>query len=209
MSTRSAKQRHYHESTINDEYDVDHLLERLTSQELDEFNRWVDPDDAYLPASERGKAQTDKKASPNDKFDREHLLRFLEQKALQEKDWDEAVPFRKETRGRVYQAKEIVAQQQQHQRREDDDIEVELDDDLEEAVGSATERELVDLAAFMGMHGLLNQVQFSGAQTASGRAQLDRVGASTLTSVAKAEALKFVPPEPDNQVDVDGSIQQV
>jgi len=50
-----------------------------------------------VPPSDRCRYKTDK--APTGPFDRKHLLDYLEQKAKEDKDWDEAKPYKKEIRG--------------------------------------------------------------------------------------------------------------
>lgn len=204
------------------ELDAEQLLEKLTPEELEELNRWVDPDNSLLPPSERSAYKTDKQ--PTGKFNREALLQYLEDEAKNEKDWDEPVPFSKVTRGKQYQPKLVKQPQplsgmQSHKRSHrggggrfetnGGDVEIELDEELEEALKDASEKDLVDLAAFMGMHGVLNQVQYHNAHSQKGREDLERIGGTSFGSVVKAEPLKFVPPEPENDTDVEKSIRQV
>jgi len=53
--------------------------------------------DSMVPPSDRCRYKTDKQ--PTGPFDRKHLLDFLEQKAKEDKDWEEAKPYKKEIRG--------------------------------------------------------------------------------------------------------------
>jgi len=55
--------------------------------------------DSMVPPSDRCRYKTDK--TPTGPFDRKHLLDYLEQKAKDDKDWEEAKPYKKETRGIV------------------------------------------------------------------------------------------------------------
>jgi len=50
-----------------------------------------------VPPSDRCRYKTDKQ--PTGPFDRKHLLDYLEQKAKEDKDWEEAKPYKKEIRG--------------------------------------------------------------------------------------------------------------
>jgi len=51
-----------------------------------------------VPPSDRCRYKTDK--VPTGPFNRKKLLDYLEQKAMEDKDWDEAKPYTKETRGK-------------------------------------------------------------------------------------------------------------
>ncbi len=53
--------------------------------------------DSDIPPSERCRYKTDKK--PTGPFNRQQLLDFLETKAKDEKDWEDAKPYIKEIRG--------------------------------------------------------------------------------------------------------------
>lgn len=92
-----------------DDVDIDSLLTKLTTEELEELNNEVDPDvspreavfrrffsfsvfqNSLLPPSQRCRDQTNK--DPTGPFNRQHLLKHLEETAKNEKDWDEPVPF--------------------------------------------------------------------------------------------------------------------
>lgn len=52
-----------------------------------------------VPPSDRCRYKTDKE--PTGPFDRKHLLDYLEKKAKEDKDWEEAKPYKKEIRGTV------------------------------------------------------------------------------------------------------------
>lgn len=174
--------------------EINQLLDKLTPEELEQLNSEVDPDDSYLPARDRVKDQT--KKAPTGKYDREKLLKFLEDQGKNEKDWD-LKPFVKETRGKVWQPP--VREPVKH-----DDNDVGTSTEWDELLENASEAEIVELAAILGFTGLVNQVQFHAAETTS---QINNVGG--WNAAAKAEMLKFVPPEPDNQTDVDDSIKRV
>lgn len=114
-----------------------------------------------------------------------------------------------ETRGKVWQAppKPVTDESQ-----EMENVSTEWDEILQ----SATEAEIVELAAILGFTGLVNQVQFHAAQKAASEGD----GKSTSTAVsqlsvggwnaaAKSEPLKILPPEPDNQTDIEDCINKV
>ncbi|XP_012939656.1 tropomodulin [Aplysia californica] len=76
---------------------LDDLLNALSTEELEELNGDFDPDNSLLPPSQRCKDQTSK--MPSGPFSRQKLLSFLEEKAKHEKDWENTVPYSKETKG--------------------------------------------------------------------------------------------------------------
>jgi tropomodulin len=83
-------------------------------------------------------------------------------------------------------------------------------------LSDASEAEIVELAAILGFTGLVNQIQFHAAQKASQNSndgneveEKKSVSLGGWNAAAKAEQLKFVPPEPDNKTDVDESIKRL
>lgn len=182
-----------------DDIDVDALLLTLNDEELAELGaELIDPDDSHIPPSERCAYRTDKE--PTGPYNRKHLIDFLEKKAREEKDWDEAKPYAKEIRGKVWIAKE----KEKIQITEDGDEEVETEWD--EVLQNASEEELVDLAAILGFYGMLNQVQYHQAFVEKGEAG-DAPGG--FTGVAKCENFKTVPDEPPNTANPDEILQKM
>ncbi|CAI2731288.1 unnamed protein product [Schistosoma spindalis] len=186
--------------TSYDDEDIDELLSKLTPEELEQLNDDFDPDNSLLPPSQRCRDQTTK--TPTGPYDREKLLRYLIEKAKAEKDWEEAVPYEKKKRGKVYIPKQTMSPSTQNELVEMG-FDVEFDDDVNKALENATEDELVDLAAVLGFTGMLNQVQFHASL--EGR-KLEMGGFS---GVAKAERPKAVPDEPPNMTDVEASIKKL
>ncbi|XP_055332694.1 tropomodulin-like isoform X2 [Paramacrobiotus metropolitanus] len=184
-----------------DDLDVEAMLDKLTPAEIEELNNYVDPDNSYLPAHQRCRDQTTK--APTGPLNREKLVEFLEMKAREEKDWDEAVPYEAGTvRGKKFVPKEITPPPSK------DDIGFNVDDEYEKALDDATEEDLVDLAAILGLHGMLNQTQYHAAFD-----DIQKGGVAPkqtkFQSIAKADMPKFMPPEPDNDTDVEATIEQV
>jgi tropomodulin len=178
--------------------EINDLLNQLTPEELEQLNNEVDPDDTYLPARDRVRDQT--KKAPTGNYSRDNLLKFLEEQGRSEKDWD-TKPFVKEVKGKIWTPPIVEQQQQQHHDIGDiGSTSTEWDDIL----ASASEAEIVELAAILGFTGLVNQVQYHAAETTS---MIGNFGG--WNAAAKAELLKFVPPEPDNSTDVDESIKRI
>ncbi|KAK4467982.1 hypothetical protein MN116_008164 [Schistosoma mekongi] len=183
-----------------DDEDIDALLSKLTPEELEQLNDDFDPDNSLLPPSQRCRDQTTKTSTGP--YNREKLLRYLIEKAKAEKDWEEAVPYEKKKRGRVYAPKQTISPNTQNDLAEMG-FDVEFDEDVNKALENATEDELVDLAAVLGFTGMLNQVQFHASL--EGR-KLEMGGFS---GVAKAERPKIIPDEPPNTTDVEDSIRRL
>lgn len=175
--------------------DLDELFAKLTPEEIEILNSEVDPDDPYLPPSERCRDQTKKK--PTGPFNRDQLIKFLEDQGKNEKDWEQNKPFVKETKGKVWQPPPKPQPTQEHS-----DLEA-VATEWDEILNNASEAEIVELAAILGFTGLVNQVQFHAAQKNE-----EHTSFGGWNAAAKAEVLKFVPPEPDNQTDVVESIKE-
>ncbi|KRY28331.1 Rad21 / Rec8 like protein [Trichinella spiralis] len=198
-----------------EDIDIDSLLTKLTPEELEELNSEVDPDNSLLPPSQRCRDQTTK--SPTGPFRREELLKFLEEKAKNEADWEEKVPFKQGVkRGKAY----VPSVVEEKKETFGIDLAKALEmDEVEIALSEATENDLVDLAGILGMHSMLTQTQyhnvvkgksqdeenssFSGMLFISDEHDDTAVDNCVLSdTVVKSTPLKFVPDEPANNTDV-------
>ncbi|XP_029706773.1 tropomodulin-1 isoform X2 [Takifugu rubripes] len=173
--------------------DEDELLKKLSEEELqrleDELEE-LDPDNALLPAGLRQKDQT--KKAPTGTFQRDNLLAHLEKQAKEHPDKEDLVPFTGEKRGKVYVPKKRV----------DPIIEsVTLEPELEEALASATDAELCDIAAILGMHTLMSNQQYYEALASS-----TIVNKQGLNSVIQCTQYKPVPDEEPNSTDVEETL---
>ncbi|XP_025245995.1 tropomodulin-2 isoform X3 [Theropithecus gelada] len=177
--------------------DEDELLGKLSEEELKQLENVLDdldPESAMLPAGFRQKDQTQKAATGP--FDREHLLMYLEKEALEQKDREDFVPFTGEKKGRVFIPKEKPVETRKEEK-------VTLDPELEEALASASDTELYDLAAVLGVHNLLNNPKFD-EETANSKG-----GKGPVRNVVKGEKVKPVFEEPPNPTNVEISLQQM
>ncbi|CAF3721966.1 unnamed protein product [Rotaria sordida] len=176
--------------------DFDALLAALSPDDLEKVNDLIDPENSWLPASERCKAQTTKTSTGP--YDRSKLLDFLTEQGKNEKDWDhikQYVPGEK--KGKVWQPPSVTKPTQ-----EDDEFMVATEWD--DVLTNASESEIVELAAILGFTGLINQVQYHAALTDKGLPST--VGG--WNAAAKSEPLKILPPEPDNTTDVEDCIKK-
>ncbi|VDL74804.1 unnamed protein product [Nippostrongylus brasiliensis] len=199
-----------------DDHDIDGLLSNLSIEELEDLNNDFDPDNTMLPPSQRCRDQTTKE--PTGPFKRDHLLKFLEDKAKNEKDWEDVVPFSLGTkRGKVWEGdsgrdsgEDGTSEEHSATRVAGMEMPIELDldddDDLDEALDGAPERDLVDLAGILGMHNILNQPQYYNAL--KGKQQDDHTG-TTFAGIIRAYEPKEMPDEPDNETDVDDCIKRL
>lgn len=177
--------------------DEDELLQKLSEEELrrleDELEE-LDPDNALLPAGFRQRDQT--KKAPTGSFQRDNLLAHLEKQAKEHPDRDDLVPYTGEKRGKAWVPKSKVV----------DPIleDVTLEPELEEALSSATDAELCDIAAILGMHTLMSNQQYYEALASS-----TIVNKQGLNSVIQCTQYKPVPDEQPNDTDVEETLQRI
>ncbi|XP_035992226.1 tropomodulin-2 isoform X1 [Fundulus heteroclitus] len=173
--------------------DEDEILGKLSEEELKQLEsvlEEVDPENALLPAGLRQKDQTDKTATGP--FNRERLLKYLEKEAMEYKDRDDIVPFTGERKGKAFVPKQKPKELFQ------DEVTV-LDPELEEALCSASDTELCDLAAILGVHTLVTSNQtFDGTGSKEG-----------YNNVVKGEKMNPVFDEPPNPTNVEETLQRV
>nr|XP_009512614.1 PREDICTED: tropomodulin-2 isoform X2 [Phalacrocorax carbo] len=175
----------------------DEILSKLSEDELKQLEHVLDdldPENALLPAGFRQKDQTTKPATGP--FDRERLLSYLEKQALEHKDREDFVPFTGEKKGKIFIPKEKPIETHTEEK-------VTLDPELEEALASASDTELYDLAAVLGVHNMVNNPKFDegGARSKDGK--------GTVRNVVKGEKVKPVFEEPPNPTNVEASLQRI
>ncbi|XP_021967405.1 tropomodulin isoform X4 [Folsomia candida] len=176
--------------------DVDELLSQLTPEELDILSREVDPDDELLPPDQRTSYMCDK--NPTGPLNRKQLIDHINKLAIETPDRPEMVPYVAGTvRGKKFTAPE------KPKTKQEEEIAIDLGDEYEHALTKASEEELVDLAAILGFHSMMNQEQYNNALLGKEQPKLGWNG------IAKAYQPKALPFEPPNLTDVEKSIQQV
>ncbi|OCT97736.1 tropomodulin-1 isoform X2 [Xenopus laevis] len=177
--------------------DEDAILNKLTEEELTALEgelEELDPDNLLLPAGLRQRDQTKKTATGP--FQRDALLGHLEKEAKEIKDREDLVPFTGEKRGKPWIPKKTVV---------DPILEnVTLEPELEEALANASDAELCDIAAILGMHTLMSNQQYYEALASS-----NIVNKEGLNSVIKPTQYKPVPDEEPNSTDVDDTLEQI
>ncbi|ODN00067.1 Tropomodulin [Orchesella cincta] len=179
-----------------DNMDVDELLSQLTPEELDILSREVDPDDSLLPPDQRTSYFCEKNATGP--LDRKQLIEHINKIAMETPDRPELKPYVAGTvRGKKWIAPEKPLTKQE------EEIRVDMGDEYESALSSATEEEIVDLAAILGFHSMMNQEQYHASLT--GKAQVK----GGWNGVAKGYVPKALPFEPPNMTDVEKSIKQL
>lgn len=175
---------------------LDELLSKLTTEQLEDLHtELIDPDDSMVPPCDRCRYKTDK--LPTGAYNRKRLLDFLEKKAREEKDWEEEKPYTKEKRGKTW----TPEKEEKIKLHDDDSMSTEWD----EILIKASEAELVDLAAILGFHGMLNQVQYHQAFV-EGKKVNDGSG---FQSVAKYAEFKHFEADKPNDTDVEKCLEQM
>ncbi|XP_010009844.1 PREDICTED: tropomodulin-2 isoform X2 [Nestor notabilis] len=170
----------------------DEILSKLSEDELKQLEHVLDdldPENALLPAGFRQKDQTTKPATGP--FDRERLLSYLEKQALEHKDREDFVPFTGEKKGKIFIPKEKPIETRTEEK-------VTLDPELEEALASASDTELYDLAAVLGVHNMLHS-----------QGTNNHIDVSCVADVVKGEKVKPIFEEPPNPTNVEASLQRI
>uniref|UniRef100_A0A8C5TBW3 Tropomodulin 2 n=1 Tax=Malurus cyaneus samueli TaxID=2593467 RepID=A0A8C5TBW3_9PASS len=165
----------------------DEILSKLSEDELKQLEHVLDdldPENALLPAGFRQKDQTTKPATGP--FDRERLLSYLEKQALEHKDREDFVPFTGEKKGKIFIPKEKPVET------------------------PASDTELYDLAAVLGVHNMVNNPKFdeAGARSKDGKG-IVRSKRADFSYVVKGEKVKPIFEEPPNPTNVEASLQRI
>ncbi|XP_060611257.2 tropomodulin-2 [Anolis sagrei] len=174
----------------------DEILNKLSEDELKQLESVLDdldPENALLPAGFRQKDQTSK--TTTGPFDRERLLSYLEKQALEHKDREDCVPFTGEKKGKVFVPKDRPIETHTEEK-------VTLDPELEEALASASDTELYDLAAVLGVHNLVNNPKFDEGATG-------KDGKGIVKNIVKGEKVKPIFEEPPNPTNVEATLQRI
>ncbi|XP_018015652.1 tropomodulin isoform X3 [Hyalella azteca] len=188
--------------TEYDEVDVDALLEQLSPEELELLAGDVDPDDSLVPPSERCGYKCEKESTGP--LDRKQLIDHINEQAINEPDRPELVPY---VPGTVRGKKWVPPPPPVSEDPDDptiDQVEVDLDEEFNSVLEIATEDEIVDLAAILGFHSMMNQDQYHASLLNKGRP----VGVGW-GGITKATKFKPLPAEPPNDTDPEESIKRL
>uniref|UniRef100_A0AAR2L1Q3 Tropomodulin 4 (muscle) n=1 Tax=Pygocentrus nattereri TaxID=42514 RepID=A0AAR2L1Q3_PYGNA len=179
--------------------DEDAILRGLSAEELEQLDyelQEMDPENAILPAGFRQRDQT--KKNPTGPFDRNALMDYLEKQAMEHQDREDLVPFTGEKKGKKFIPKPGTGQIPIEEQ-------IELEPELEEALKNATDAEMCDIAAILGMYTLMSNKQYYDA--------LDTFGAIANTeginSVVKPDVYKIYPDEPPNDTNVEDTLRRI
>jgi len=190
-----------------DDLEIDDLLQQLSPEELELLVGDVDPDDSLIPACDRISYKCKKDATGP--LDRKKLINHINDQALQEPDRPELVPYVAGTvRGKKWEAPPPPVTEDENDDLDitqgQDTVEVDLDDEMERVLGAATEDEIVDLAAVLGFHSMMNQEQYHASLLNAGKPMGMGWGGTT-----KATKFKPLPEEAPNLLDPVESIKKL
>ncbi|KAJ8398436.1 hypothetical protein AAFF_G00426910 [Aldrovandia affinis] len=179
--------------------DEDAILKGLSPEELDQLEeelQELDPENDILPAGFRQRDQTRK--SPTGPFDREALMKHLRKQALEYEDRNDLVPFINEKKGKAFIPKPGSGHIPM-------DEQITLEPELEEALKNATDAEMCDIAAILGMYTLMSNKQYYDALGCHG------IIANTegINSVVKPDQYKIYPDDPPNPTNVEETLQKI
>uniref|UniRef100_A0A2D4J0U6 Tropomodulin n=1 Tax=Micrurus lemniscatus lemniscatus TaxID=129467 RepID=A0A2D4J0U6_MICLE len=178
--------------------DEDKLLNELSPEELDQLDlelQEMDPENMMLPAGLRQRDQT--KKDPTGPLDRDALMQHLEKQAMEAKEREDLVPFTGEKKGKPFvpkvPKKEVL--------KEEDVI---LEPELEEALANATDAEMCDIAAILGMYTLMSNKQYYDAICSGNISNTEGIN-----SVVQPDKYKPVPDEPPNPTNAEETLAKV
>lgn len=178
--------------------DEDKILKELSPEELAQLDlelQEMDPENVMLPAGLRQRDQT--KKSPTGPLDRDALMQHLEKQALEVKEREDLVPFTGEKKGKPFIPKnpkrEIPKEEQ-----------ITLEPELEEALANATDAEMCDIAAILGMYTLMSNKQYYDAICSGNITNTEGIN-----SVVQPDKYKPVPDEPPNPTNVEETLKKI
>lgn len=181
--------------------DIDELVERLSPGEIQKLLDEADPDDPQIPPSLRSNYRCDKPATGG--FNKKALLDFIEQEALNTPDIPDVVPHVVGTvRGKTWKA----PSRPKPTFNEEIELDIDLGEDVELALSSATTDEIVDLAGIMGLHSMMNQDQYHASQSEKNPKADPDIGWKGIT---KATPLKVFPAEQPNKTNPEDILQKI
>ncbi|XP_013164667.1 PREDICTED: tropomodulin-1 isoform X2 [Papilio xuthus] len=187
------------ELSAYDEVDVDELLSKLSQEELTMLAKEVDPDDNFLPPSQRNNYACEK--DPTGPLNRKKLIEHINKQALETPDRPEVKPY---VPGVIRGKKWIPPPPPEKVRDAEEQITIDLGDEYEQALTSATQEEIIDLAAILGFHSMMNQDQYHASLLNKGQP----VGLGW-DGITKATKPKVYPMDPPNDTDPEETIKRV
>ncbi|XP_022905909.1 tropomodulin isoform X2 [Onthophagus taurus] len=182
-----------------DELDVDELLSKLSAEEIKILAKEVDPDDSFLPPSQRCNYECEK--DPTGPLNRKQLIEHINKQAIEAPDEPELKPY---VPGTVRGKKWVPPPPPKKEQDASEQIAIDLGDEYEQALTDATQEEIIDLAAILGFHSMMNQDQYHASLLNKGQP----VGMGW-DGITKASKQKIYPQDPPNDTDIEKTIKQV
>ncbi|XP_012155137.1 tropomodulin isoform X6 [Ceratitis capitata] len=182
-----------------DEVDVDALLAQLSPEEINILAKEVDPDDNFLPPDQRCSYECAK--DPTGPLNRKKLIEHINKQALEAPDEPEFEPY---VKGTVRGKKWVPPPRDDSEVAAEEQIAIDLGEEYEHALSDATQEEIIDLAAILGFHSMMNQDQYHASLLNKGQP----VGMGW-DGITKSTQPKLFPMDPPNNTDVEESIKRV
>ncbi|XP_077294400.1 tropomodulin isoform X2 [Arctopsyche grandis] len=182
-----------------DEIDVDELLSQLSQEEITMLAKEVDPDDSFLPPDQRNSYECEK--DPTGPLNRKKLIEHINKQALETPDRPELKPF---VAGIIRGKKWMPPPESVKMKEAEEQIAIDLGGEYEEALNDASQEEIIDLAAILGFHSMMNQDQYHASLLNKGQP----IGLGW-DGITKASVQKTYPQDPPNATDPDTTIKQV
>ncbi|KAL5282880.1 TMOD1 family protein [Megaselia abdita] len=182
-----------------DEVDVDALLAQLSPEEINILAKEVDPDDSFLPPNERCSYECEKE--PTGPLDRKKLIEHINKQALETPDLPENEPY---VKGTVRGKKWLPPARSEKDKEVEEGIAIDMGEEYEQALTSATQEEIIDLAAILGFHSMMNQDQYHASLLNKGQP----IGLGW-DGITKSQQQKVYPMDPPNNTDIEDSIKRV
>ncbi|XP_055851236.1 titin isoform X5 [Episyrphus balteatus] len=182
-----------------DEVDVDALLAQLSPEEINILAKEVDPDDNFLPPNQRCSYEC--KKDPTGPLDRKKLIEHINKEALETPDLPEIEPF---VKGTVRGKKWVPPPRDDRELAAEEQIAIDMGEEYEHALSDATQEEIIDLAAILGFHSMMNQDQYHASLLNKGQP----IGMGW-DGITKSTTQKLYPMDPPNTTDIEESVKRV
>ncbi|XP_030238886.1 tropomodulin isoform X4 [Drosophila navojoa] len=182
-----------------DDVDVESLLAQLSPEEITILAKEVDPDDNFLPPDQRCSYECTKAATGP--LNRKQLIEHINKQAIETPDQPEFEPY---VQGKVRGKKWVPPPRDARDIEAEEQIAIDMGEEYEHALSDATQEEIIDLAAILGFHSMMNQDQYHASLLNKGQP----VGLGW-DGITKSTQQKLYPMDPPNSTDVDESIKRV
>nr|XP_032295362.1 tropomodulin isoform X9 [Drosophila virilis] len=182
-----------------DDVDVESLLAQLSPEEITILAKEVDPDDNFLPPDQRCSYECTKDATGP--LNRKQLIEHINKQAIETPDQPEFEPY---VQGKVRGKKWVPPPRDARDIEAEEQIAIDMGEEYEHALNDATQEEIIDLAAILGFHSMMNQDQYHASLLNKGQP----VGLGW-DGITKSTQQKLFPMDPPNSTDVEESIKRV